>query len=75
MPKALGGSEGMFPQETFEKRHALRSILMHFWPCITCISVSGLIYGGVSRGGAQGAQAPPSSSRSSMLNEYCMYIS
>ena len=33
----LGGSGGMLPQESFEKRHALRSILVHFWPCITCI--------------------------------------
>ena len=29
---------------------------------------------GVSRRGAQGAQAPPSSSRSSMLNVYCIHI-
>ena len=28
---------GMLPQEIFEKRHALRSILVHFWPCTTCI--------------------------------------
>ena len=36
----------MLPQEIFEKRKALRSILVNFWPCITCIiiSVSGLLY-------------------------------
>ena len=29
----LGGL-GACSQEIFEKRHALRSILVHFWPCI-----------------------------------------
>ena len=33
----LGGSGGMLHQEIFEKRHALRSILVYFWPSITCI--------------------------------------
>ena len=33
----VGGSGGMLPQEIKKKRRALRSILVHFWPCITCI--------------------------------------
>ena len=31
------GVWGHAPPGIFEKRHALRSILVHFWPCITCI--------------------------------------
>ena len=31
------GSGGMLSQKMFEKRNAPRSILVHFWPCITCI--------------------------------------
>ena len=33
----LGGSRDMLSQEIFEKKDALKSILVHFWPCITCI--------------------------------------
>ena len=40
----------------FEKRHALRSILVHFWPCIICI----IIYTHVSEnlGGGGGERLP-----------------
>ena len=60
----LGGSGGMLPQEIFEKRHALRTLLVHFWPCITCICQYQVLYTYIyiyiseNWGGGGGANAP-----------------
>ena len=61
----LGGSGGMFPQKVFEKRHVLRSILVHFWLLAlhvlhisTCVSLLKIWGGGGGGGGGGGERLP-----------------
>ena len=57
----VGGSGGMLPQKIFEKRHALRSILFFFWPCITCIiyQYMCILTENLGGGGANAPLCPP----------------
>ena len=59
----LGGSGGgaCSPRKIYEKRHVLRSILVHFWPCITCIiyQYMCILTENLGGGGANAPLCPP----------------